>query len=365
MGSSVRGGSTSGRALKPDLEAFRQIRANHDRKLDAGNVAFGQFKLIVTNVDGTTTVETLAQAGIASIDLEQSLVNQIFADGSSIDGEAFFTRMDGTTGAVDSVTDAADANGYAVQTVTTVNADGSTTVENRALNADGSLNNDTASTTWPTEPRAISYDDNGTGVIDCRQTVTDTANADGTRTETVSDFDGGGHLRDSTATTTAADCSTYIKRDTTEGINPDGTQVIDQRETRRVLTDGPSKGDTANSVADVSVNGMVIDSTFMQIGVNGLGRNVHVDHSGAGHYGRSTIYRTTFAADGTGDRYRRRDRRRGTISLIPIIARVSFRSSSRGSVGREHRSAPVSGRRPQSGLTVGSVRKASRSSASI
>jgi hypothetical protein len=101
---------------------------NHDGKLDAGDAAFSQFKLMVTNADGTTSVETLAQAGITSIDLNANSVNQSFTDGSSIDGETTFTKSDGTTGTAATVTFATDANGYAVKTTTTHNADGSTTI---------------------------------------------------------------------------------------------------------------------------------------------------------------------------------------------------------------------------------------------
>ena len=62
-------------------------------------------------------------AGIAAIALTQTSVTQSFADGSSIDGESAFARTDGTTGTAASVTCAAEADGYAVQTTTTA-ADG-------------------------------------------------------------------------------------------------------------------------------------------------------------------------------------------------------------------------------------------------
>ena len=71
---------------------------NHDGKLDAGDADFAQFKLMVTNADGTTSVETLAQAGMTSIDLTANSVAQNFADGSSIDGETTFTKANGSTG---------------------------------------------------------------------------------------------------------------------------------------------------------------------------------------------------------------------------------------------------------------------------
>ena len=185
-------------SAKSDMDALRDVfDTDHDGSLDAGDAAFGAFKLMVTNADGTTSVETLAQAGIASIDLAETSITRTFADGSSVDGKTGFTRADGTSGTVASVTYATDANGYAVRTTTSVDGDGSTTVDNRALNADGSLNNETTSTP-PAEgtTRTISYDDSGTGVIDRTQTIVDTVE-DGSRVETISDADGQSQLRDS------------------------------------------------------------------------------------------------------------------------------------------------------------------------
>ncbi len=53
-----------------DMAALRDVfDTNHDGKLDAGDAGYASFKLVVTNADGTTSVETLAQVGIASIDL--------------------------------------------------------------------------------------------------------------------------------------------------------------------------------------------------------------------------------------------------------------------------------------------------------
>jgi hypothetical protein len=78
------------------------------------------------------------------------------------------------------VTFATDANGYAVKTTTTHNADGSTTIDNAALNADGSLANETISTTSADGlTRTISYDDAGNGIIDHVQSDVTVDNADG------------------------------------------------------------------------------------------------------------------------------------------------------------------------------------------
>lgn len=51
-----------------DMQALRDVfDTNHNGKLEAGDANFSRFKLIVSNPDGTQTLQTLAQAGIASI----------------------------------------------------------------------------------------------------------------------------------------------------------------------------------------------------------------------------------------------------------------------------------------------------------
>jgi hypothetical protein len=190
-----------------DLQALEDVfDTNHDGSLDAGDADFSQFKLMVTNANGTTSVETLAQAGITSINLTANYVTQTFTDGSSIDGETTFTTTSGTTGTAATVTFATDPNGFAVENTTTVNADGSTTIDNKAFNADGSLANETISTISADGlSKTIDFDDSGNGIIDHVQTDNTVLNADGSTTETLSDFNGAGVLEDSTVTTTSAD----------------------------------------------------------------------------------------------------------------------------------------------------------------
>ena len=279
-------------SAKTDMQALRDVfDTNHDGSLDAGDAAFGEFKLMVTNADGTTSVETLAQAGISSIDLTASTVNQSFADGSSIDGETTFTRTDGSTGTVAAVTYAADSQGYAVQNTTTVGADGTTTIDNRALNADGSLNNDTSSATSADgATRTISYDSNGVGVIDHVQTDVTSTDAQGDTVLTISDYDGQNQLKDSTTTTTSADRSTVrIARDLTGG------GVINQIETRQTNPDDS----ITDRLTDVNADHSTIDQTVTTSFANGLGRKTNVDSTGDGTFDRTTQDTTVVNGDGS------------------------------------------------------------------
>ena len=315
---------------KNDMQALEDVfDTNHDGKLDAGDAAFSQFKLMVTNADGTTTVETLAQAGITSIDLNANSVNQSFTDGSSIDGETTFTKSDGTTGTAATVTFATDANGYAVKTTTTHNADGSTTIDNAALNADGSLANETISTTSADGlSRTISYDDAGNGIIDHVQTDVTVDNADGSTTETLSNRNGAGVFENQTITTTSADGNRAHGFDGRWRLRSDAS-VADARQCRRLDDDHRHRGecqrlaarpggdgalgqrpcqddrdgfdrngvfDTVSSdvtvvngdgsrtetVTDRSANGNLLDQTVTVIGADGRSRNVQADTTGDG-----------------------------------------------------------------------------------
>ena len=102
-----------------------------------------------------------------------------------------------------------DANGTVLETpLVTKNPDGSTTIDNATLHSDGSLANETISTTSADGlTKTIAFDDAGNGIIDRRQTDDTVVGADGSKTETASDLNGSGVLEDSTTTATSADGS--------------------------------------------------------------------------------------------------------------------------------------------------------------
>jgi hypothetical protein len=84
-----------------DLEALRSVwDSNGDGKLTAADAEFAKFKVLVTNADGSTTVMTLTQVGMTSINLTADATNIVLPVGSVITGQTVFTRGDGTTGTV-------------------------------------------------------------------------------------------------------------------------------------------------------------------------------------------------------------------------------------------------------------------------
>ena len=189
-----------------DMQALRDVfDTNHNGQLDAGDTNFAAFKVMVTNADGTTTLRTLAELGIVSINLTTDNSRTVLADGSVIAGQTTFTRADGSTGTAADVSLAYDAYGYATQQTVTHNADGSTTIDVRAINPDGSLASETVSTTSADGlSRTVQFDHGGDGIFDQTQTIVNSVNADGSRSKTTSNFDVTGALRDRTVTTAAS-----------------------------------------------------------------------------------------------------------------------------------------------------------------
>ena len=69
-----------------DMEALRAyFDSNGDGKLASADAGFAQFKVLVTNADGSTTVKTLAQLGITEINLTEDSTRVQLADGSVIE----------------------------------------------------------------------------------------------------------------------------------------------------------------------------------------------------------------------------------------------------------------------------------------
>ena len=105
---------------KGDLEALRNVfDSNGDGVFTSADAKFALFKIEVTNADGTTSVMTLAQAGITSINLKADLTHVQYADGSAITGQTTFTRVGGSTGTVANTSLASESAGYAVTKVVT------------------------------------------------------------------------------------------------------------------------------------------------------------------------------------------------------------------------------------------------------
>ena len=275
-----------------DMQALRDVfDTNHNGQLDAGDTNFAAFKVMVTNADGTTTLRTLAELGIVSINLTTDNNRTVLADGSVIAGQTTFTRADGSTGTVADVSLAYEASGYATQQTVTHNADGSTTIDVRAINPDGSLAGETVSTTSADGlSRVVKFDHSGNGIFDQTQASVSVVNADGSRTKTISNFDVSGALRDRTVTTTSLNGQTVaIARDI------DGNGQTDQTELR--VTN--ANGSKTITVTDLHADGSVKARTVSTTSQDGLTKLLQVDSTGAGVFDQTQSSVTVVAADGT------------------------------------------------------------------
>ncbi|MES0207312.1 beta strand repeat-containing protein [Mesorhizobium australicum] len=273
---------------KDDMQALRDVfDSNGDGVFNALDAKWSQFKVMVTNADGTTTVETLAQAGITSINLTGDATNIQYADGSAITGETTFTKSDGTTGTVAATSLAYDASGHAVSTATNTSTVGgvtTTVITNTGINADGSVgfvNVQTTVVNGSSVTRTTTYDDNGDGVIDRKQVIATTVDGSGNTTELWTNYNSGGTRLSAVQTVTSADGKTItISRDATGG------GWFSQVEVQATAADG-SRTDT---ITNLSADGSEVNKSTSTYSVNGLTKAVATDIDGNGTTDRTVTH---------------------------------------------------------------------------
>lgn len=266
-----------------DMEALASVfDLNGDGVLSGDEL--DQFRLMVTNADGSTTAMTLGQLGIVSIDLTADATNIELPDGSVITGQTTFTRDDGSTGTVADVTLIAEVDGHRLEQVETFDANGTRTEVTTGYDADGSIafvNTTVASADGA--QIANSYDDNGDGVVDRLQTIDTVTQPDGSTVKTVTNSLGAvaatAILLNETRTTTSADGNTVtIDRDSTGG------GWYDQTEVRVTAADGSMTIVTSDrSPPDVGETyGDPIRTVTEDVSADGLTRTEAIDDDGDG-----------------------------------------------------------------------------------
>ncbi|WP_436092708.1 PA14 domain-containing protein, partial [Devosia sp. LjRoot16] len=276
-----------------DMQALRNVfDTNHDGKLDASDADWSLFKVLVTNPDGTTTLKTMAELGITSINLISDNQQITLPDGSKILGTTTYTRSDGSTGTAADTALKYDANGYIVTQTVTTNPDGSTTIVNKATRPNGSLASETVSTVSADgKTRSVSFDNNGDGVVDRVQTDVTVVNGDGSITNTLSDYDGSGTiLLRRQVTLTSADRKTVtVSRDL------DGSGNYDQVETRVTGVDGS----LTLTVTQLNADGTTRNETTTITSADGHSKTTQVELTGSGAINASRVETTAVAGDGT------------------------------------------------------------------
>ncbi|EFO32557.1 putative large exoprotein involved in heme utilization or adhesion [Roseibium sp. TrichSKD4] len=275
-----------------DAQALRQIfDTNNNGMLDAGDDRWSEFKVMVTNPDGTITAKTLTELGIVSINLDVDQTRIEYSDGSSIDGESTFTRSDGSTGRAATATLAYDTAGYSVEETATTDAAGNTVTVQELHNKAGELAAIYTRTTSPDgQTIETEFDYDADGVVDRVLTDVTTTNADGSRVRTETNRDGGGTLLDRTVATTSADQSTVtIDRDQLGG------GFVTQREIQQKNADNSFSVTLENLAPD----GTVLSRNEDVHSQDRLTRTNNSDADGNSVTERSSVHQTVKNADGS------------------------------------------------------------------
>jgi Ca2+-binding RTX toxin-like protein len=337
---------------KDDLAALRSVfDTNGDGKLTAADAAFAQFKLEVTNADGSTSILTLAQAGITEINLIPDATDIILPDGSRITGQATFLKSDGSTGLVANTILTAELDGKRIVQVISTDGSGNRVVDTSAFSADGTLFYSIKSVSNTTGTAITnSYDDDGDTVYDRVQLISRVVNGDGSKTETKTnrvgnsvtkiivanveqtitsannkiitinrDSRGGGWFDTQEVRTTNADNSRTIVSKT---LAPSG--VVLTSKTESLSVDGRTGSDVydfdGNSTADLTMNHSITiavdgiktesfinknfdttvrDSKTITVSADGRNTTVATDLDGNGTIDRRDISTIAVAADKT------------------------------------------------------------------
>ncbi|WP_162247932.1 cadherin domain-containing protein [Devosia sp. Root413D1] len=276
-----------------DMQALLNVfDTNKNGKLDAGDAEWALFKVLVTNPDGTTTLKTLAELGITSINLVSNNQEVNYADGSKISGTAGYTKADGSTGIVADATLSYDPNGYVVGNTVTHNGDGSTTVVNRAVRPDGSVAHQTTTVTSADgKSKTLTFDTDGDGVPERKQTDVTVVNGDGSITRTVQDYDGSGAiLARKEMTVTSADGKTVtVSRDV------DGSGNYDQVESRVTAVDGS----LSLTITNLHPNGTTKNEQTVVTSADGLTKTTQIELTGSGAINATRTETTSVAGNGT------------------------------------------------------------------
>jgi Ca2+-binding RTX toxin-like protein len=254
-------------SAKGDLEALASyFDTNGDGVLNSSDAKWSQFKVMVTNADGSRTVQTLTQLGITSINLRGDTVNLELPDGSVITDQTLFTRGNGTTGIVANTTLAAEAEGHVVEvngtTKTVKDADGDILYR---VDTVVSHNNTKTTNRW---------DDDGDGTWDRVQVIDRTVGFDSltgatTVTRMVRNWDGAetatGALTDRRETVTVT-----VGNSTTTTIRSDaaGGGWFDREEVRVFQ----ANGNGTVTLRELSKNGTVLSERVETITAQGLHR---------------------------------------------------------------------------------------------
>ena len=269
----------------------------------ASNGALLNKTVITTSADGLSILSQIDRNGDGVVDLNRSDVTVINADNSR----------------TETMAGKANNGGLLYQTVQIISADRKTTTITEDLNGDGAAdrtetivvqNNgavvDTVARFAPngaltskeimsTSANGLSVtaqlDVNGDGVFDLTTADVTVLNTDGGRTETLTDKNANGSLKDQIVTTTSANGLS-----TTKQIDLNGDGIVDLTTTSATALN--SDGGRTTTVKAVNANGTLRDQNVTTVSATGLSTTTRLDVNGDGVFDRTTTDVVTLNADG-------------------------------------------------------------------
>jgi Ca2+-binding RTX toxin-like protein len=280
--------SSDVRVLNADGSVTRTVSAL------AGTGALIGKTITTTSANGLTSIVQADLDGNGTIDRSSAAIATLGADGSKTDTVTVLNSVHAQIARYQTVTSSngntvvttgdLDGDGLVDETSSTVlNANGSTTTTNRTYTS-GVLTSSAVRTVSANRlSNTLATDLDGNGTIDQSMADVTVLNADGSKTQTITDFDAAGNVKDNTAivtsangltkTTTWAATGTTISRsmvDTTV-LNADGstTVTLDYKkangslESRTITTVSADKR-TATTTRDVNGDG-IVDITIASV----------------------------------------------------------------------------------------------------
>lgn len=242
----------------------------------SGNAVRSMSDVTVLNADGGTT-ETLSYFKANGTTLESQTVTTVAAHGLSstvtidVDGNATVDK----------------------KTVTTKQSDGSTIQTLSDFTANVLKDSKKVTTSADGLTQTIEYDGDGNGTVDKKTTSTTVLNANGSKTTTVKDFVGSVTKSITVADVSGDGLTTTTKWDTTG--TGGGTTFNKSRTDVTVLNADGSETQTVSDFTGTTLTSRTLFTTS----ANGLSITTQIDPAGAGSYSQTSTDVTVINADGT------------------------------------------------------------------
>ncbi|WSH65624.1 Hint domain-containing protein [Rhizobium ruizarguesonis] len=242
----------------------------------SGNAVRSMSDVTVLNADGGTT-QTLSYFKANGTTLESQTVTTVAAHGLSA---TVTTDVDGN-GTIDK------------KSVTTKQSDGSTIQTLSDFTANVFKDSKKVTTSADGLTQTIEYDGDGNGTVDKKTTSTTVLNASGSKTTTVKDFVGSVTKSITVADVSGDGLTTTTKWDTTG--TGGGTTFNKSRTDVTVLNADGSETQTVSDFTGTTLT----SRTLVTTSANGLSITTQIDPAGAGSYSQTSTDVTVINADGT------------------------------------------------------------------